>query len=87
MSSAPTTLSRSPNQNAIRAAKVMPIAIAAATEEIRMSRLPTWESSCASTPRNSSLSSTWRMPWVTATAAWCGLRPVAKALGCISGET
>ena len=27
------------------------------------------------------------MPWVTATAAWWGLRPVAKALGCMSGET
>ena len=28
---------------------------------------------------------TWRMPCVTATAAWCGLRPVAKALGCVGG--
>ena len=27
------------------------------------------------------------MPWVTATAAWSGLRPVAKALGCWSGVT
>ena len=26
------------------------------------------------------------MPWVTHTAAWSGLRPVANALGCISGE-
>ena len=28
-----------------------------------------------------------RIPWVTATAAWSGLRPVAKALGCASGVT
>ena len=27
------------------------------------------------------------MPWVTATAAFWGLRPVAKALGCGLGET
>ena len=27
------------------------------------------------------------MPWVTATAAWLGLRPVAKALGWASGLT
>jgi hypothetical protein len=27
------------------------------------------------------------MPSVTATAAFCGLRPVANALGCIVGET
>ena len=25
------------------------------------------------------------MPWVTATAACSGLRPVAKAFGCMSG--
>ena len=27
------------------------------------------------------------MPWLTHTAAWFGLRPVAKALGCGSGDT
>jgi len=27
------------------------------------------------------------MPWVTATAAFSGLRPVANALGCGLGET
>ena len=65
----------------------MPMATEAATDVMRMSRLPTWLISWASTPRSSSQSSTWRMPWVTATAACSGLRPVANALGCISGLT
>ena len=26
------------------------------------------------------------MPWVTQTTAWCGLRPVANALGCCGGR-
>ena len=70
----------------MRATNVMPMATAAATEPMRMSRLPMWLISWASTPRSSSQSQTWRMPWVTATAAWLGLRPVANALGCMSGE-
>ena len=47
---------------AMRATKVMPMATAAATEPMRMSRLPTWLSSWASTPRSSSQSRTLRMP-------------------------
>ena len=60
---------------------------AAATEPMRMSRLRTWASSWARTPRSSSQSQICKMPWVTATAACSGLRPVANALGCRSGLT
>ena len=63
------------------------MAMVAATEEMRMSRLPTWEISWARTPRSSSQVQICRIPWVTATAAWSGLRPVAKALGWASGVT
>ena len=45
------------------------------------SRWATCESSCASTPSSSCGSSRSSRPWVTATAACLGLRPVAKALG------
>ena len=72
---------------AMLAMNEMPVATAAATEPIRMSRLRMWASSWASTPRTSSQVQTWRRPAVTATAAWSGLRPVAKALGCGSAET
>ena len=41
---------------AMRAMKVMPMATAAATEPMRMSRLPTWLISWARTPRSSSQS-------------------------------
>ncbi len=71
---------------AMLATKEMPVATAAATEPIRMSRLRTWDSSWASTPRISSQVQMARSPSVTATAAWWGLRPVAKAFGCGSGE-
>ena len=71
---------------AMRATNVMPSATAAATELMRMSRFSTCDSSCASTPRSSSRSSTCRIPCVTHTAAWCGLRPVANALGCVGGR-
>jgi hypothetical protein len=84
--------SRSPPMNrlekaAMRASSVMAMARAAATEEIRMSRLPTWLISWARTPRSSSHVHSCRIPSVTATAAWSGLRPVAKALGWGSGVT
>ena len=59
-------------------------AIVALTVEIRMSRCFTWASSWAITPRSSRSDSTRRMPVVAATAAWSGLRPVAKALGASS---
>ena len=72
---------------AMRATKVMAMATAAATDPIRMSRLPTWLISWARTPRSSSQERASRMPAVTATAAWSGLRPVAKALGWRSGVT
>ena len=66
------------------ATNVIASATAAATDPMRMSRFFTCESSWARTPRSSSRSRTWRMPRVTTTAAWFGLRPVAKALGCAS---
>lgn len=66
---------------------VMPMAMAAATDPMRMSRLPMWLISWASTPRSSFQSRMRRMPCVTATAAWSGLRPVANAFGCGSGVT
>ncbi len=65
----------------------MTVAIVAATEEMRMSRLRTCDSSCARTASSSRRSSRGRIPSVTATAACRGLRPVAKAFGCGLGET
>ena len=55
--------------------------IAEATDWIRMSRLRTWVSSWARTPRSSSSESSLVIPRVTATAECFGLRPVAKAFG------
>ena len=69
------------------ATQVITAPMVAATEEIRMSRFCTCDSSWASTPSSSRRSRMGRMPWVTATAACWGLRPVAKALGCGLGET
>jgi hypothetical protein len=83
----PPSSSLPPKKNANRARNVMLMPIAAATDETRMSRLATWESSWARTPRSSRSSRIWRIPWVTATAACSGLRPVAKAFGCIMSET
>ena len=51
------------------------------TVESSMSRLPTCESSCASTPSSSGFSNMSRSPVVTATTACSLLRPVAKAFG------
>ncbi len=56
-------------------------AMVAEMVEIRMSRCFTWASSWAITPRSSRSLSICRMPEVAATAAFSGLRPVAKALG------
>ena len=72
---------------AMRAAKVMPIAMAAATELVRMSRLRTWEISCASTPEISSQVRYCMSPSLTHTAACSGLRPVANAFGWGFGAT
>ena len=80
-------MSSLPNQNANRARNVMDIPIAAAIEEIRMSWFATWESSCARTPRSSRSSRICRMPFVTATLAFSGFRPVAKAFGWVMSET
>ena len=49
-----------------------------------MSKLRTWDSSCARTPWSSSRSSFWARPVVIATEACFGSRPVAKALGAVS---
>ena len=59
----------------------------AAIELIRMSRFWTWASSWASTPVSSRSDMMRRMPSVTATAACCGLRPVANAFAPSSGMT
>ena len=83
----PRLSSPPPKKNAKRESSVMLMPIAAATEPIRMSRFRTCESSCASTPRSSRSSRICRMPFVTATDACCGLRPVANAFGCIMSET
>ena len=56
-------------------------ATVAATVIVRMSRFLMWASSCAITPSSSSRSRSCRMPVVAATAAFSGLRPVAKAFG------
>ena len=83
----PPPSSSPPKKNANRARNVMLMPIAAATEETRMSRFATWDSSWARTPRSSRSSRICRMPRVTATAACSGLRPVANAFGCIMSET
>ena len=62
-------------------------ASAPATDEMRMSRLYTWDSSWPMTARSSRGVSICTMPSVTATAACRGLRPVANALGCGVGLT
>jgi hypothetical protein len=59
----------------------MLIPMPAAIDEIKMSRFATCESSWARTPRSSRSSRIWRIPFVTETAAWLGLRPVANAFG------
>ena|SRR5207249_6298189 len=70
-----------PKKKANLARNVIDMAMAAATEPIRMSRLVTWDSSWERTPRSSRSSRIWRIPLVTETAACCGFRPVAKAFG------
>ena len=71
----------------MRATRVMAMATAAATEPMRMSRLRMCISSCASTPLISFQERCSMRPAVMATAAFSGLRPVAKALGCGLGVT
>ena len=73
---------RPPNQRPTKPIIEIALAIVATTEEVRMSRFLTCASSWPSTPRSSRSVSSARMPVVTATAAWRGERPVAKALGC-----
>ena len=76
-----------PDHSAMLAMKEMAVAMAAATEPMRMSRCLTCMSSWAITPSSSSLG-IWRSrPTVAQTTACLGLRPVAKALGCSLGDT
>ena len=56
-------------------------AIIATMPLISVSRFFTWPSSCCITPASSRSVSRRMIPVVAATAACCGLRPVAKALG------
>ena len=86
----PNALSRSslpPKKNANLAMNVMAMPMPAAIEPMRMSWFATCDSSWASTPRSSRSSQIWRIPFVAHTAAWCSLRPVAKAFGCAMSET
>ena len=62
-------------------------AMAAATDEVRMSRLYTCMSSCPSTPRSSRSPRISKIPSVQHTAACSGSRPVAKAFGVRVGAT
>ncbi len=71
-----------PKRNPNCASIEMAPATVAATVIVRMSRFFTCASSCAITPSSSSRSRICRMPVVAATAAFSGLRPVAKAFGC-----
>ena len=70
--------------------KMFPIAeiapaIIAAIEDTRMSRFLMCENSWARTPRTWSRGMSCSSPWVTATAACSGFRPVAKAFGWSDG--
>ncbi len=76
-----------PKNSANWAMKLIEVPMPAAIDEIKMSRFATCESSWASTPRSSRSSRICRMPFVTATFAFVGLRPVAKAFGCTMSET
>jgi hypothetical protein len=50
-----------------------------------MSRFRMCTNSCTITPRTWSGGRCWSSPWVTATTAFSGLRPVANAFGCSVG--
>ena len=52
-----------------------------------MSRFFTWDSSWARTAAELALVQDRRMPFVTATFALCGFRPVANAFGCAISQT
>lgn len=75
-------LSRLPPKNR---AKLPSIEIAPASVAtmvmVSVSRFCTWASSCAITAATSSCDRRLSSPVVAATAAFCGLRPVAKAFG------
>jgi hypothetical protein len=72
---------RPPNMNANWERKPMAPAMLAATVMVSVSRFFTCASSCAMTPAISSRLSERSRPVVAATAAFSGLRPVAKAFG------
>src|ERR1035438_10108854 len=74
-----------PNQNAMRARKVIVPATMAAMELMRISRCSTWPNSWAATPSSSLSDMSRRRPAVKASEACDGLRPVAKAFGESSG--
>ncbi len=70
-----------PNCSMLATIEIAP-AMAAATVMVSVSRFLMCVSSWAMTPATSSRSSMSRRPVEAQTAAWDGLRPVAKALGC-----
>jgi hypothetical protein len=79
----PPPRSRDPPKNIAKLPSIaMAPAIVAVIVMISVSRFFTCASSCAITPATSSGDSWVSSPVVAATAAFCGLRPVAKALGC-----
>jgi hypothetical protein len=77
----PSGLRGLPKNNAKLASMPTAPAIVAVTVMISVSRLRTWASSCAITPAISSRLRRSSRPVVAATAAFSGLRPVAKAFG------
>ena len=79
----PLLLSRLPPKNRPNCASMeIAPAIVAVIVMVSVSWFLMWASSCAITPAISSSLSICNNPVVTATAACCGLRPVANAFGC-----
>ena len=84
----PWLLSRLPPKNMPNCATIeIAPAMVAVIVISNVSWFLTCASSCAITPASSSRLSDCIRPVVTATAAFCGLRPVANALGCASSIT
>src|SRR5450756_2320530 len=75
-------LSSLPPKNMVhRDNKTTALAMVAAMVLIKISLCLIWDNSWAMTPSNSSLFNIFRIPDVTATAAWSSFLPVANALG------
>ena len=82
----PPRPSRPPANIIMLPSMAMAPASVAVTVMVSVSRWRIWASSWAITPASSSRSRVRKSPCETATAAFCGLRPVAKAFGCSAGR-